>query len=143
MYCQACGKQIDDNSKFCGGCGAPQNATRVSPGFSTHTPGFEKHAPESGYSSRTPGAMLALSVIFGLFGGHAFYAGHVQVGIAKLAAFLVGIAFIVSLAISQWTLAAIQGVVLAACVVWNFVDIVIVVIGEYKDAEGKKIPKSD
>lgn len=29
-YCSKCGKEINENSKFCEGCGAPQNAVQTS-----------------------------------------------------------------------------------------------------------------
>ncbi len=67
--------------------------------------------------TRSRGVAAALAIIpaaFGLCGLHRFYTGHVLLGVLQL--FTMG-----------------------GCLIWQFVDIIIILSGSYRDPEGRPL----
>lgn len=57
---------------------------------------------------------LLLCWFLGIFGVHRFYTGHIAIGVAQL-------------------------VTLGGCGIWTLVDLIIIAIGNFKDAQGNII----
>jgi hypothetical protein len=57
MYCKKCGKQIEDNSKFCDYCGATtaDESNRVQPGQAQGESPRQNYSPQQGYAQQQPG----------------------------------------------------------------------------------------
>jgi TM2 domain-containing membrane protein YozV len=57
---------------------------------------------------------LLLCWFLGVFGVHRFYTGHIGIGIAQL-------------------------LTLGGCGIWSFIDLIIILVGNYKDSDGNPI----
>ncbi len=80
MFCKKCGKEIDDNSKFCPNCGANlQDEIEVIDSYS---------APKAknGSTSKSRGLALIFACLglFTIAGIHRFYVGKIGTGILWL-----------------------------------------------------------
>ena len=109
MYCSNCGKQIDDKAVICIGCGVPTQ-NYVTPRNS----GFQlmdTQLPEGRFDWLTT---LLLCFFLGVFGVHRFYTGHTVLGVIQLLTF-------------------------GCCGIWTFIDFIIIVSGNFKDAQGNPI----
>ena len=59
---------------------------------------------------------LLLSFFLGYFGIHRFYTGHTGIGVAQL-------------------------LTLGGCGIWSFIDFILILVGSFKDAEGRPLKK--
>ena len=59
---------------------------------------------------------LLLSFFFGCLGVHRFYTGHTGIGVAQL-------------------------LTLGGCGIWAFIDFIIILVGNFKDAQGRPLKK--
>jgi hypothetical protein len=160
MYCQNCGKQLPDGSRYCTDCGTP-----VSPPAGLAQ--GQAQPPVMGISVQeeviSPKSRLAATLLFiGRFGIHRFYIGKVGTGMAMLLLTIFGVIFSVvagTFNLSDglgfgwgpswgtfgplWTnisgLVVFGSVLLAASGIWGFVDFIIIVIGHMKDPQGRRI----
>lgn len=87
MYCRNCGRQLEDNTRFCPDCGCPVengtgNNTAFTAGGTQNTQTFAK--PVSGYSR---GLALIFAVLLGTIGVHRFYVGKIGTGILWILTF--------------------------------------------------------
>lgn len=84
-----------------------------------------------------------LTCLFGGFLGlHRFYVGKIKLAIAAVVAFGVGVILAALAAIGGTAgivLGVIGGLILAALIVWEIVDIVTICMHKYKDASGNFI----
>lgn len=71
MYCKNCGKELNDNTKFCPNCGTPQNEENVTPNI-THTNGTVQGQNEQ--KSKLIAGLLG--IFLGGLGIHNFYLGY-------------------------------------------------------------------
>lgn len=99
MYCQNCGKEIDDKAVICIGCGCAVNNTQIAK-----------------TSNKSWLVTLLLCLFGGLFGIHRFYTGHIGIGIVQL--FTGG-----------------------GCVIWAFIDLINILCGNFKTADGQTLYK--
>lgn len=119
MFCEKCGKEISDDSKFCPGCGTPQNSMYHS---ATSNPQSANVVVSnianasainmSGkYSEKSRFVALILCILFGFLGVHRFYLKKYPTGILFL----------------------FTGGLLFAGVIW---DIIMLIMNNAKDGDG-------
>ena len=95
MFCNKCGKEVNDEAVVCVGCGcAVKNVSveRDNKGLIT----------------------ILLCWFLGIFGVHRFYTGHTTIGIIQL-------------------------LTLGGCGIWVLIDFIMLLLGNFKDAEGNII----
>lgn len=81
MFCRNCGKQIDDNAKFCPECGASTSTqTDEFQPTVTHTNGTVQGQPEQ--KSRLVAGLLG--ILIGGLGIHNFYLGFNSKGVLNI-----------------------------------------------------------
>jgi len=114
-FCNACGAKTNSLAEICVTCGAKLSQTGQ---------------PLGNVSPKSRAALSILAFFLGELGIHRFYVGKIGTGIAMLLlaiigystlAFFIGIPFLVVLGI------------------WNLIDFIMAVVGNFKDKEGKKI----
>jgi TM2 domain-containing membrane protein YozV len=77
MYCNKCGKDVPNDTRFCPVCGAPQGAVPAP-------------APVSALADTSPKSRLVVTLLAYFLGGigvHRFYLGKVGTGIAMIFTF--------------------------------------------------------
>jgi hypothetical protein len=150
MFCKNCGKQVEDRVRFCKHCGEETGYTGNGEGPYTEPkssiqgagdPHFfgkeERGSQDNELSTRTA---LILAVLFGPFGGHCFYTGHIAIGVAKIGLSLTVLGLIYY-SFAAWTLGALGWIIalLLADAVWYIIDLVMIHNGEYRDKQGRKL----
>jgi TM2 domain-containing membrane protein YozV len=60
---------------------------------------------------------LLLCIFLGLIGAHRFYTGSIAIGVIQL-------------------------LTLGGCGIWNLIDLILILVGSYKDANGNPLVKS-
>lgn len=162
MFCYNCGEQINENQNFCQHCGSkvihndfgyqqPYNKQNTYQQYSqnnqyngqavqyytTSTP-----VPAGSYMThpfcndsisdkeRVPAAVLAF--FLGGFGVHRFYAGKSGSAVAMLAMTLFGLLF---------SIVGVGLLFVFAAGIWGLVDFIIILCGDFKDANGRYIKK--
>ena len=79
IFCRGCGKEIHESATTCPDCGAPQSKDSIN-------------------SGKKQGTAVLFAFFLGLFGGHRFYLGNIQLGILYLFTFgLLGIGALIDL----------------------------------------------
>lgn len=120
MFCQKCGAKLEDGVKFCPTCGAPIEQVGESSNLSSNTSGTTTSASavvvNSSDSLKSRTVAFFLSGFLGALGLHDFYVGKKKLGILKLVLLVTGISL-----------------------VWSFIDFLMIIVGVYKDSEGKKV----
>lgn len=94
-YCLECGGLINSKAEICPKCGVRQ-------------------APSTSATNNRWVTTLILCWIFGVFGVHRFYTGHIVIGLVQL-------------------------FTLGGCGIWTIIDLIIIISGNYKDVEGNPI----
>lgn len=106
-------------TKFCQNCGSllPEDAVRCPhcglQGIVSRDPITDSLSPNVG---RSWVVTLLLAVLFPLFGVHRMYTGDVFLGFLQL-------------------------LTLGGCGIWWLVDVMMILIGSYRDAEGRELVK--
>ena len=95
MFCNKCGKELNNEAVVCVGCGCAVNVSK----------------PEKDNRGLIT---ILLCWFLGIFGAHRFYTGHTTIGI-------------------------IQILTLGGCGIWVLIDLIIILMGDFKDAEGNAI----
>ena len=111
MYCKNCGKQIDDNAKFCDGCGTPATESN-GPVINIINSSPVTLAP--GVSEKNKWIAFILCFFLGGFGIHRFYVGKTGTGILWL--FTMGL-----------------------CGIGSIIDLIVIVCGGFTDKFGNKL----
>jgi TM2 domain-containing membrane protein YozV len=79
IFCRGCGKEIHESAITCPDCGALQSKNSIG-------------------SGKKQGTAVLFAFFLGLFGGHRFYLGNIQLGILYLFTFgLLGIGALIDL----------------------------------------------
>ena len=100
-YCTECGALINIKAEICLKCGVrPEQSTLIS--------------AEITEQRRKWIICLLLCWVFGVFGVHRFYTGHIAIGVVQLLTF-------------------------GGCGIWTLIDFIIIVSGNFKDAQGNPI----
>ena len=71
---------------------------------------------DNGVSDKEWLVTLLLSFFLGILGIHRFYTGHTAIGVAQLLTF-------------------------GGCGIWAFIDFIMIIVGSFKDAEGRSLKK--
>ena len=95
MFCNKCGKEINDDAVVCVGCGCAVNE-------------FNALKDNKGLVT------LLLCLLLGPLGAHRFYTGHIVIGVVQLLTF-------------------------GGCGIWLLIDLIMLLTGAFKDAEGNII----
>jgi hypothetical protein len=98
----------NDNEKYCTECGAVINAkAEICPKCGVRQPSYDQ---ASGADDRWLTTLL-LCFFLGAFGVHRFYTGHTTIGVIQL-------------------------LTLGGCGVWALIDLIMIITGNYVDADG-------
>ena len=95
MFCNKCGKEINDEAVICIGCGCAVRNSSVE-------------------SDNKALITILLCWFLGCFGAHRFYTGHTTIGIIQL-------------------------LTLGGCGIWMLIDFILILLGDFKDADGNII----
>ncbi|MCC7150345.1 MAG: TM2 domain-containing protein [Saprospiraceae bacterium] len=126
MYCKNCGNEVSDKAVICIKCGTPPLAGNS---YCNNCKAEVKPNAEfclnCGVSLKRGGigegkdwmTTLLLAIFLGGLGVHRFYTGHTSIGVIQL-------------------------LTLGGCGVWALIDIIQIVTGSFKDAEGNSLVKS-
>jgi hypothetical protein len=139
MFCGKCGLQLNEDSAFCSRCGA-----RVAP-----------IAAEVAVdvSSKSRLATTLLACFLGQLGAHRFYAGKIGTAVAMLVLSLARFAcwagvFLVAATTHEeewpalfWLFFGLFASLCLVLAIWNLIDFIIAVTGNFKDSEGKTVKK--
>ncbi len=105
------------NEKYCVECGEIINAkAEICPKCGVRQPLYGGHTQfgEARDSEKQWIITLLLCWFLGVFGVHRFYTGHIGLGILQL-------------------------ITLGGCGIWWLIDFIIIIIGDFKDAQGNPI----
>ena len=95
MFCNKCGKEINNEAIVCIGCGCAVNNAS-----------FEK--TDKGLIT------ILLCCFLGYLGAHRFYTGHTVIAVVQL-------------------------LTLGGCFIWWLIDFIIILTGDFKDAQGNSV----
>ena len=166
MYCRNCGKPLTAPSEFCPNCGArPYAGVTFCSNCGSQTDPLagvclkcgtrlSTLAPDVSAKSRT--VLVLLAFFLGTFGAHRFYAGRTKSAIGMLVLPILGIAayaVFVGVMMAGATTGADDatffiatalvmvpaGMLWMAAGVWMLIDLVLTIIGKFRDRDGKFI----
>jgi uncharacterized OB-fold protein len=128
MYCRNCGNEVHEKAVMCVACGTPPKAGDKYCHYCK-----AESSPQSTICMKC-GASLAhhetvvagegkdwlttllLCFFLGFLGVHRFYTGHTVIGVVQL-------------------------LTLGACGIWTLIDFIIIIVGNFKDAQGRLLVK--
>jgi len=104
-----------ENEKFCTECGALINIkAEICPKCGVRQPIIYSATIEATSKENKWLTCLLLCWFLGIFGVHRFYTGHTGIGVVQL-------------------------LTLGGCGIWTLIDFIIIVTGNFKDAQGNPI----
>ena len=117
MFCQSCGMEIHESSRFCRHCGAGTAVQREQQGFQSRQPGmdygtFQQPAPAAFVVQPQPKSRLAaglLAILIGHLGIHNFYLGFTNKAVAQLLISVLSCGFLLFV---SWVWAVIEGIMI-------------------------------
>jgi TM2 domain-containing membrane protein YozV/ribosomal protein L40E len=127
MYCRNCGNEVSEKAVMCVACGTPPNAgnkfchnckAETSPGATICMKcgvALKADNPVTGESKDWLTTLL-LCLFLGEFGIHRFYTGHTGIAVVQL-------------------------LTLGGCGIWALVDLIMIIVGSFKDAKGNLLVK--
>jgi len=95
MFCNKCGKEVNDEAVVCVGCGCSLKQS-------------------SELKDNKGLVALLLCFFLGCLGIHRFYTGHTTIGVVQL-------------------------LTLGGCGIWALIDFIMILIGNFQDAEGNTL----
>jgi hypothetical protein len=122
MYCRNCGNEVSDKAIMCVACGTPPKAgDKFCYNCKAETTANSTICMKCGVSLKGVNPVkaegkdwltaLLLCFFLGVFGAHRFYTGHIGLGVVQL-------------------------LTLGGCGIWALIDFIIIIVGNFKDAEG-------
>jgi len=127
MYCRNCGNEVSDKAIMCVACGTPPKAGDKYCHYckADSTPqaticmkcgaSLADHGNVKGEGKDWLTTLL-LCFFLGVLGVHRFYTGHTVIGVVQL-------------------------LTLGACGIWTLIDFIIIIVGNFKDAQGRLLVK--
>jgi len=130
MHCTNCGNQVDPQAVACMNCGASPKSQRnycYNCGSSTNSMAVACTSCGVALGTYNPQTIvngeqkewlttLLLCLFLGGFGVHRFYTGHTGIGLIQL-------------------------FTLGGCGIWSLIDLIMIVTGSYRDANGSTLLK--
>jgi hypothetical protein len=127
MYCRNCGNEVSDKAVMCVACGTPPKAgDKYCHYCKAETTPQAAICMKCGASLADHGTVkgegkdwlttLLLCFFLGFLGVHRFYTGHTVIGVVQL-------------------------LTLGACGIWTLIDFIIIIVGNFKDAQGRLLVK--
>lgn len=124
MYCKNCGNEVSEKAVVCVACGTPPKAgNKFCPNCKAETDANAVICVKCGVSlkdgiSQGEGkdwlTALLLCIFFGGLGVHRFYTKHTVIGVVQL-------------------------LTLGGCGIWSLVDLIMIITGSFKDADGNEL----
>jgi len=127
MYCRNCGNEVSEKAVMCVACGTPPLAgDKYCHNCKAETTPNTSICMKCGVSLNRENALpgegkdwlttLLLCFFLGVFGIHRFYTGHTAIGVVQL-------------------------LTLGGCGIWVLVDLIMIIVGSFKDAKGHLLIK--
>ena len=127
MYCRNCGNEVSEKAVMCVACGTPPLAgNKYCYNCKSETSANAAICMKCGVSLNGDNPIdgegkdwlttVLLCFFLGAFGVHRFYTGHTGIGIVQL-------------------------LTLGGCGIWELIDFIIIIMGNFKDAKGNKLVK--
>jgi TM2 domain-containing membrane protein YozV len=127
MYCRNCGNEVSEKAVMCVACGTPPSAgNKFCPNCKTETAPGATICMKCGVALKADNPVtgegkdwlttLLLCIFLGGFGIHRFYTGHTGIAIVQL-------------------------LTLGGCGIWALVDLIMIIVGSFKDAKGNLLVK--
>lgn len=135
-YCRNCGKEINQETEICLGCGVrPDRGKKFCPQCGSSTDPLAEICVQCGVKlSSAEGkdwlVTLLLSIFLGGLGIHRFYTGYIGTAIIQLALAVLG--SILSAILIGIPLVIILGI-------WVLIDIIRIALGSFKDSNGNPL----
>lgn len=122
MYCRNCGKEVSEQAVMCVSCGVPpKKGKNFCQNCGAETQPAAEICPKCGVrlvNGAEEGkdwlTTLLLCIFLGGLGIHRFYTGHTVIGIIQLLTF-------------------------GGCGIWTIIDLILIVVGSFKDASGNPL----
>lgn len=122
MYCRNCGKEVAEQAVMCVSCGVPPKKGK---NFCQNCGAEAQPVAEictkcgvrlaNGYDEGKDWlTTLLLCIFLGYLGIHRFYTGHTVIGIIQL-------------------------LTVGGCGIWTIIDLILIVVGSFKDASGNPL----
>ncbi len=123
MHCRNCGNEIYPNTAICPTCGAPpRSGVNYCQACGYTTSPTDKFCPHCNIQLIGQGrdwlVTLLLNFFLGVFGAHRFYTGHIAIGVIQL-------------------------LTLGGCGIWALIDLILILTGDFKDAEGNPLDRKN
>ncbi|SVB99949.1 uncharacterized protein METZ01_LOCUS252803 [marine metagenome] len=114
-FCSKCGKETSEDAEFCDSCGASlSNDSQVTTNINQPTQD-DKNQPTQDEPKEWLVTLL-LCFFLGVLGVHRFYTGHTKIGVAQV-------------------------LTLGGCGIWALIDFIMILVGNFKDAQGRPLKK--
>jgi hypothetical protein len=126
MYCRNCGNEVSEKAVMCVACGTPPMAgDKFCYNCRAETAPNASICMKCGVSLKGRAVegegkdwltTLLLCFFLGCFGVHRFYTGHTGIGVVQL-------------------------LTLGGCGIWVLIDFIIIIVGNFRDAQGNLLVK--
>lgn len=127
MYCRNCGNEVSDKAVMCVACGTPPKAgNKFCPNCKAETAANATICMKCGVALSPEHPLngegkdwlttLLLCIFLGGLGIHRFYTGHTGIGVVQL-------------------------LTLGGCGIWVLIDLIMIIVGSFKDAKGNLLVK--
>jgi hypothetical protein len=125
MYCRNCGNEVSDKAVMCVACGTPPKAgDKFCYNCKAETTANATICMKCGVALKGDNPVegegkdwlttLLLCIFLGYLGIHRFYTGHTGIGVVQL-------------------------LTLGGCGIWALIDLIMIIVGSFKDAKGNKL----
>jgi RNA polymerase subunit RPABC4/transcription elongation factor Spt4 len=127
MYCRNCGNEVSEKAVMCVACGTPPKAgNKYCDNCKAETSANTTICMKCGVSLKGDNPIngegkdwlttLLLCFFLGALGVHRFYTGHTAIGVVQL-------------------------LTLGGCGIWALIDLIIIIMGNFKDSNGHLLVK--